>query len=40
MMKNFPKLTTEQILVRSSNIGSVRIAQKIGLEKYKKFLEK
>ncbi len=34
------KLTTEQILVRSSNIGSVRIAQKIGLEKYKKFLEK
>ena len=34
------KLTTEQILIRSSNIGSVRIAQKIGLEKYKKFLEK
>ena len=34
------KLTAEQILVRSSNIGSVRIAQKIGLEKYKKFLEK
>ena len=33
-------LTAEQILVRSSNIGSVRIAQKIGLEKYKIFLDK
>jgi len=32
------KLSTEQILVRSSNIGAVRIAQKIGVEKYKKFL--
>ena len=31
-------LSVEQILVRSSNIGSVRIAQKIGIEKYKKFL--
>tara|TARA_Y100000590_G_scaffold381458_1_gene450647 strand:+ start:3268 stop:5001 length:1734 start_codon:yes stop_codon:yes gene_type:complete len=31
-------LTTEQILIRSSNIGAVRIAQKIGIEKYKKFL--
>jgi len=31
-------LTTEQILIRSSNIGAVRIAQKIGVEKYKKFL--
>ena len=31
-------LSVEQILVRSSNIGSVRIAQKIGLENYKKFL--
>ncbi len=31
-------LTTEQILVRSSNIGAVRIAQKIGVEKYKSFL--
>ena len=31
-------LTTEQILIRSSNIGAVRIAQKIGIEKYKNFL--
>ncbi len=33
-------LTAEQILVRSGNIGSVRIAQKIGPEKFKLFLEK
>ena len=33
-------LTAEQILIRSGNIGSVRIAQKIGPEKYKSFLEK
>ena len=33
-------LTAEQILIRSGNIGSVRIAQKIGSEKYKSFLEK
>ena len=32
------KLNTEQILIRSSNIGAVRIAQKIGIEKYKNFL--
>jgi len=31
-------LNTEQILVRSSNIGAVRIAQKIGVEKYRNFL--
>jgi len=31
-------LSAEQILIRSSNIGSVRIAQKIGIEKYKNFL--
>jgi cell division protein FtsI (penicillin-binding protein 3) len=31
-------LSTEQILIRSSNIGAVRIAQKIGIEKYKNFL--
>ena len=31
-------MTTEQILVRSSNIGAVRIAQKIGIEKYRNFL--
>ena len=34
------ELTAEQILVRSSNIGSVRIAQKIGMEDYKIFLNK
>ena len=33
-------LTAEQIIVRSGNIGSVRIAQKIGPEKFKDFLEK
>ncbi len=33
-------LTAEQILVRSGNIGSVRIAQKVGSEKFKSFLEK
>ena len=33
-------LTAEQILVRSGNIGSVRIAQKLGEEKFKLFLSK
>ncbi len=33
-------LTAEQILIRSGNIGSVRIAQKIGEEKYRSFLNK
>ena len=33
-------LTAEQILIRSGNIGSVRIGQKIGAEKLKNFLEK
>ena len=32
------KLNTEEILVRSSNIGAVRIAQKLGIKKYKDFL--
>jgi len=32
-------LSIEQILVRSSNIGAVRIAQKVGIEKYKNFLK-
>ena len=32
------KLNTEQILVRSSNIGAVRIAQKLGVKKYRDFL--
>jgi len=31
-------LSAEQILIRSSNIGAVRIAQRIGIEKYKDFL--
>tara|TARA_Y100000590_G_scaffold402968_1_gene489158 strand:+ start:1911 stop:3653 length:1743 start_codon:yes stop_codon:yes gene_type:complete len=31
-------LSVEQILIRSSNIGAIRIAQKIGIEKYKNFL--
>ena len=33
-------LTAEQILVRSGNIGSVRIGQKVGQEKFKLFLSK
>ena len=33
-------LTAEQILVRSGNIGSVRIGQKIGEKKFKLFLSK
>ena len=31
-------LNTEQILIRSSNIGAVRVAQKVGVEKYRTFL--
>ena len=31
-------LSAEQILIRSSNIGAVRIAQKVGINKYKDFL--
>jgi cell division protein FtsI (penicillin-binding protein 3) len=31
-------LTAEQILIRSGNIGSVRIGQSVGLEKFKKFM--
>ena len=31
-------LSAEQILIRSGNIGSIRIAQKVGEEKFKKFL--
>ncbi len=33
-------LTAEQILIRSGNIGSVRIGQKIGQEKFKSFLSR
>ena len=32
-------LTAEEILIRSGNIGSIKIAQKVGLENFKKFLE-
>ena len=32
------KLNTEEILIRSSNIGAVRIAQKVGVKKYMNFL--
>ena len=39
--KKIPKdLTAEEILIRSGNIGSVRIGQKIGVEKFKQFLTK
>tara|TARA_B100000902_G_scaffold378771_1_gene412359 strand:+ start:1238 stop:2920 length:1683 start_codon:yes stop_codon:yes gene_type:complete len=31
-------LSAEQILIRSGNIGSVRIGQSVGIDKYKKFL--
>ena len=33
-------LTVEQILIRSGNVGSVRIGQKVGEEKFKSFLSK
>ena len=35
-----PDLTAEQILIQSGNIGSVRIGQKIGEQKFKTFLNK
>ena len=39
--KDLPSdLTVEQILIRSGNIGSVRIGQKLKIEKLKSFLEK
>ncbi len=38
--KNIPSnLTAEEILIRSGNIGSVRIGQSVGIEKFKEFLE-
>ncbi len=33
-------LTAEQILIQSGNIGSVKIGQEIGVEKFRSFLEK
>ena len=39
-MKEHPKnLSVEEILVRSSNVGSVLLAKKIGEENYKKFIK-
>jgi len=39
--KKIPEdLTAEEILIRSGNIGSVRIGQKIGVENFKEFLTK
>ena len=39
-MKEHPKnLSVEDILVRSSNVGSVILAKKIGEEKYKNFID-
>ena len=36
----FPKnMAVEDILIQSSNIGAIKIARKIGQEKYKKFLQ-
>ncbi len=40
-MKEHPKdLSVEEILVRSSNVGSVLIAKKIGKEKFEEFIKK
>ena len=40
-MKEHPKnLSVEEILVRSSNVGSVILAKKIGEDRYKKFIKK
>ena len=40
-MKEHPKdLSVEQILVRSSNVGSVVLAQKVGQEKFEEFIKK
>ena len=38
-IKKFPKsLSVQDILIRSSNIGTLKIARKIGKEKFKKFI--
>jgi membrane carboxypeptidase/penicillin-binding protein PbpC len=40
-MKEHPKdLSVEEILVRSSNVGSVVLAKKIGEKNFKKFIKK
>ncbi len=39
-IKEFPEsMTVEDILIQSSNVGTVKIARKIGEEKYKNFLK-
>ena len=39
-MKEHPKnLSVEEILIRSSNVGSVILARKIGEQKFKEFIE-
>jgi len=39
-IKQFPKnLSVEEILIRSSNVGTLLISRKIGEEKFKKFLD-
>ena len=39
-MKDHPKdLSVEEILIRSSNVGSVMLAKKIGEDRFKKFIE-
>ena len=39
-IKKFPKhLSVEEILVRSSNIGTLLLARKVGEKRYKKFIE-
>ena len=39
-MKEHPNdLSVEEILVRSSNVGSVLLAKEIGKERYKNFIE-
>ena len=40
-MKNHPKdLSVEEILIRSSNVGSVLLAKKIGEDRFKDFIQK
>ena len=40
-MKDHPvNLSIEDILVRSSNVGSVILAKKIGVDRYKNFIKK
>ena len=37
-IKTFPNsMTVEDIVIQSSNIGTIKIAQQIGVEKYKNF---